>query len=279
MPDIKISTLFNGSSNAVKSVFGFSETWYTDRPADQAVQIYKTTIAQKRIALLPEDVSIYGYRVQPATAGARSYTVLEKDDLEGPAANGGANVPQDAALCRVFGTVDGVVKRFWVHCLPDSFINTGGFDAALGVEELLRAYITSVIAAGFKIRFQDTTAPSSDILSVAADGTCVLVNPLAGAVVGAKISILHARDRYGRGVRGIFRVSNVGYIDTSHFTIYHWPGAEIFNSGKARLVSYRTCPCNPLPRKGGIPDPIIRPGVRKCGRPFGQLRGRVSARR
>lgn len=279
MPTIKLTTCFNGSSNDGGIVFGFSETWYTDQAADAAVAAYKGLCLPRRLALLPEDVSVYGYRVQPATVKARSYTIRDKDGSAGPAANGGCNVPQDAALCRVFGALDGIVKNFWVHCLPDSFIETAGFVANAEVEALLRSFIGSVIQAGFKIRYQVPNAPAADILDVTAGGLVTLAAPVAGAVIGAKITVLHTRDRFGRAVRGTYKISNLGYTNTQVFTLMKWPGAEVVNSGTARLVQYDFTAIAPLPRKGAGPDPVIRPGVRKCGRPFGQLRGRVANRR
>jgi hypothetical protein len=273
---LKCSWLWNGTAKAGNLSFGFSESWYTnDAPAVLLPKMEQS--ARFRVPMLARGTILYGYRIADTAPGSRAYTVFPSGGIGAQRGAGTPNVPQDAALCQCYGTVPGTVKRFWIHCLPDDFVKDGDFDPGSGVPGDARAYINNLATAGFLFRYTLPTSPIAKIQSIDNTGVVVLQAPLVGAALNSIVQLYHVRGVDGRGKRGKFTIS--AFVDNQHFTLGHWPGDVVGASGSLRLTTYGFTSIQQVPPLGLQSDPTIKPGTRKCGRPFGQLRGRAVARR
>lgn len=275
---LKFTVLFNGATKFGDIVYGFSETYYTNDNADVAVTKYRANCAGIRAQLLPQGTKVYGYRVVDDSPNARAFTVIETTLLQGGRGVGGPNVPQDGALCRVFGQQPNILKRFWIHCLPDSYV-LEGTDFPPFVVALIRDYINACGTAGANIKFQSRIAPTAKINHISDIGLVNLNEPLVGAAPGVTVSVLKCRDINGKAVRGSFRISQNGFLNTQQFELLAWTGQTVNVSGVLRAQVFQYTPYKPIPDQGIYRDPTIRAGARKCGRPFGQLAGRVKRSR
>lgn len=273
---LKATWLWNGASNGGKSVYGFSESWYTDLAPDLLFPVM-LNVARSRARFMARGTYLYGYRVADTAPNSRAFTQIERDTVSIGRTNGYPNVPQDAVLCAVNGTVAGTRKRFWFHNLPDDAVEDSGLVAASDIESKARDTINLLQQNGFKFRYAVQTAPTGRILSIDANGNVLTAEPIAGIAIRNVVQLLKVRGTDGRGKRGKFYVDAV--TSDFSFRLAHWPGDVVAASGKIRLVQYLYTSLVQIPATGLTSDPTIRPGVRKCGRPFGQLRGRAVARR
>lgn len=272
----KATWLYNGVARGGALSYGFSETWYSD-DAPAVLLPKMEDFAELRMIIMARGCGLYGSRVADTAPGSRAYTQRPTAPIQAAARMGQPNVPQDAVLCQCFGTANGTVKRFWFHNVPDNVVDDADFVADKGIPEKCRNLINALARMGFKFRYQLQDTASAEIESIAANGDVVLVGNLAGAAQGSLVQLFHVRGTDGRGKRGKYRIQT--FTDGRHFKLAHWPGDEVANSGKLRIVTYAYTAIQQIPNAGIGSDPTIRPGVRKCGRPFGQLRGRAVARR
>ncbi len=272
---LKATWLWNGSVPSGRTMFGFSETWYTD-DSPSGLLPKMEAFAADRVSILARGVSLYGYRIQDVAPGSRAYTVKPNREIQGRRAQEYPNVPQDAALCKCYGTVAGTLKRFWFHVLPDDMVASGDFNPTSNVEGGARGLINSLAAKGFKFRYINQAAATANVVSIDAAGNVVTNQAVTGVAVNSVVQLLKVKGVDGRAKRGFFTVDTV--TDTSHFKLRAWDGGVVGVSGKIRIVQYAFTSIELVPDQGFNSDPTIRPGVRKCGRPFGQLRGRVTAR-
>jgi len=273
---LKATWLWNGFNKQQNLFWGFSETWYTD-DSPAALQPKMDALAAIRTQLRGTTCVYYGARMADTAPNSRAFTIRSDGTIKASTRNGGVNVAPDAALCLCFGTVAGTSKRFWLHALPDGFIDEGNFDPGSNVPTKAALWINTLAAQGFKFRFIDPTAPTGQVLSIDSFGNVVLIQPIAGVAPNSLVQLLKVRGVDGRGKRGKFYVDTV--TDASHFKLAHWPGDVVAQSGKIRIVRFNFTSIAPVPAAGPLADPTIRAGVRKVGRPFGQLRGRAVARR
>lgn len=276
MATLKATWLWNGVARGQALSYGFSETWYSDDAP--AVLIPKMEqFARIRCQFLARNCTYYGSRVADVAPGSRAYTQRPTAKISSAVRAGFPNVPQDAALCQCLGTAQGTIKRFWFHNLPDTFVEDADFAPGQDMEGLAREAINFLSAQGFKFRYQKQNTASAFIESIDAAGNVVTVGELAGVDQGSLVQLYHVRGVDGRGKRGKYRVQTK--TDGRHFKLAHWPGDIVALSGKIRIVEYDFTGITLVPAMGVASDPTIRPGVRKCGRPFGALRGRAVARR
>lgn len=271
---LKATWLWNGTARDGRIMFGFSESWYTDDAPSVALP-KMIALAEIRAPLIATGTLLYGLRVQDTAPGSRAYTQSPPTTIEGAGRARYPNVPQDAALCQCFGTDAGTIKRFWLHDLPDQAVHNGDF-ADQNTLRLARAWINGLAAQGFKFRYLNKNAGDAAVQSIDANGNVTLLADLAGLAIGTVVQLLRVRDTNGKGVRGNFAIK--AYTDARHFQLDHWKGQTVGMSGKVRKIAYLFTSLQALPADGIGSDPTIRPGVRKCGRPFGQLRGRVAKR-
>lgn len=273
---LKATWLYNGITGGGRITYGFSETWYTDDAPAQLITKMEI-IARMRMDLMASGCHLHGFRIADTAPGSRAYTVKPATLIRSNLRAGQPNIPQDAALCQCLGNVAGTVKRFFFHNLPDTFVSDTEFDPAKGVPEMCRDVINRLSTDGFKFRYQVQNTNSAEIESINANGDVVTVGNLNGAAQGSLLQLYHVRGTDGRGKRGKYRIQT--FTDARHFRLLNWPGDIVANSGRVRLVEYGFTNITQVPAQGIQSDPTIRPGARKCGRPFGQLRGRAVARR
>lgn len=266
MPANKATWLFNGGfSGNTDRVWGFSETWYSQQSGDNLVN-QMNAVTDKRALIMAKDTSIVGYRIGQSVG--RSFVV--RKSRQAPITNESSNVPVDAALCQV--KVDGAsaIKRFFVHDLPDDFVE--GDHIGFNFQQPILDYVSQLCFQGFQVRYQNPAADKASILSIDATGVVTTVQPFAVAV-GDQVQFLAVRDTNGRAIRGKFYVSVASVGNT--FTVKHWGGQTVGARGSVRKVDFRFG--NALFM--GPDQTIIGAASRKVGRPFFQQRGRVPARR
>jgi hypothetical protein len=261
---VKCTWLFNGVARDKKRVWGFSETWYSGLSA-AAVLTPMNRVSNERRQLLAQETSIIGYRIQEL--GGRAFVV--KTNFTAPRGNGFGNLPVDSVLCQV-GIQNTIgVKRFFLHDLPDDWIDDNDLDPAkrLDVFAVINAYTFN----GFQVRALNPAALNAPVLSIDTLGN-VVTTAAMGIGVNTYVSFLRCRDINNRPVRGQFVVDQ--FTDTTHFRLAHWTGQVVPRSGRVRASTYQFAGAVDLGEAG-----IIRAASRKVGRPFFQKRGRVSNRR
>jgi len=273
---LKASWLWNGTAKGGQISFGFSENWYTD-DAPAILLPKMEAIARQRSSFMARNTEVYGYRIADVSPGSRAYTQRPTGRIGAQRGVGLPNVPNDAALCQCFGSVAGTVKRFWLHNLPDGYVEDSDWNAADNVPLKARTFINLMSEHGFKFRYQVQNTAIADIQSIDALGNVTTVQALAGVDQGSYVQLYHVRGTDGRGKRGKYRVDTMTTGRT--FKLAHWPGDVVALSGKIRIVTYAFTGITAVPADGIGSDPTLRPGTRKVGRPFGQLRGRAVARR
>lgn len=261
----KATWLFNGRSgvDVDSSVFGWSESWYTGR-AGADLEAAMDAISLVRAAILASGSFIVGYRI--STGPGQAYVI--RKSFKPPFANDGCNLPVDSALCQVNIVGSNNLKRFWLHNLPDSWIN----QATIAPDRIpfVRLTVKAYCDAGFGVRIQNQANAQIGVLSI--DNTGLVTTIAAhGLAVGNECSFLRCSDINGRTIRGQWIVTTVPSATT--FTVAHWPNLTVARSGKVRLTSF-------LYNNAVYPGDrsVIRGGSRKVGRPFFQSRGRAAAR-
>ena len=273
---VKASWLFNGTNTNGQLVWGFSESWYSNNSGDQLIAQMRT-LARTRIQFCASGTVLYGYRIgQPS---GKSITVREFSSIRAPRNNDAANVPQDAALCVCRGAAATAPKKeFWMHCLPDDYVNDGAFANVNFMGQSAAAWVQGLLDAGFQFRYSQYGTPAR-IASISDAGAVVLSDNLVLAA-GTNVKLIRVRDVNARGVKGIYTIAATPAPTATTFTLLNWPGKTVGVSGKIATITYGYSNIvAPDPKPGTVASVLVRPGVRKCGRPFGQLVGRVSARR
>lgn len=272
---VKCSWLWNGSANGGQLTFGFSEQWYSNNSGDSLIDQMRA-LAIVRVNSMAAGTVLFGYRIgQP---NGKSITVRENASIRAPRGNDNPNVPQDAALCQVRGTAAGnPTKKFWLHNLPDDFVSNAKFENPNNMGTLATNWVQGLIDSSFLFRYIILGTPAR-IASITDTGVVTLSDNLVVAA-GTNVKLVRVRDVNGKGVKGIFRIAAAPAPTLTTFTLLGWKGQEVGVSGNMAVVTYGyTSMQVPNPRPGKIASVILRPGTRKCGRPFGQLAGRVSAR-
>lgn len=268
---LKATWLFNGFSESSGISWGYSESWYSNLEGAQ-LEAAMDTISALRVAMLPTDASIVGYRIgQP---NGRSYVLrkIYKSPNEDPSTS---NVQVDSALCAM--SVNGVptIKKFWIHDLPDNSVT--GVSVSRNMGRKITAFCQGIQAQNFLCRYIVANAPKAQILQITALGLVTTIDAIAVGV-GNLVQFLNCKDNNGKTIRGKYVVTAVA--DNKNFTIAHWPGNVVARSGTARVQQFGFAPCSVLrPAPHGESGSVIKAGSRKVGRPFFQSRGRVSNRR
>jgi hypothetical protein len=266
--------LFSGANAAGTISYGFSESWYSTD--DQATALRKMqVVAQARAMLLPTGCAIVGYRVQ--IAGGRAITARENLRFQGGQVfnSSGTNIPTDAALCQALGSVAGTRKMFWIHALPDASVDDAGFTGLPPVPGIAQGFLSKLAQNGFQFQYVNQTLIEQPIQTIDATGK-VTLNGAIQVIAGNTVQLVHARDINGKAVKGKFVIGEL--TDAAHFTLLNWPGNVIAGVGKMRPFQLLYTPIQDPAARGAEYQVTVRPGERKVGRPFFQLRGRVSAR-
>lgn len=264
MPN-KATWLFNGSSVASGKSFGFSETWYTSRTGNDLLAAMDA-VSVGRANLLAAGCAIVGYRI--GVDNGRSFVV--RRSFVAPGGNGNGNIPVDAALVQVGSAGSPNLKRFFLHNLPDSWINDGAVLPffKIAIRDVVKEYCDQL----FAVRNLVPTAPTAPILSIDAAGNVVTTANIA-LVANQLVQFLNCRDVNNRVVRGQYIVDTV--TDATHFHIAHWTGQVVGRRGRVRLSQFQFGTGIYL----GDDRTVIGAASRKVGRPFFQSRGRAPIRR
>lgn len=272
---VKASWLWNGSANNGNLVFGFSESWYSNGSGDTLIAQMRA-LAVTRSASLAKGSTLFGYRIgQP---GGKSITVRENAAIAAPRGNDFPNVPQDAALCQVRGTAAGnPSKKYWLHNLPDDAVSNAKFANPNEIGLLAARWVQTLIDSSFLFRYLLLGTPAR-VAKIDTGGVVTLSDNLVVAP-GTNVKLIRVRDTNGRGVKGIYRVAATPAPTLTSFTLLDWQGQTVGVSGNMAVATYAYSSMQvPEAGPGKIQSVVVRPGTRKCGRPFGQLAGRVSAR-
>lgn len=262
---LKCTWLFNGeiSQGSDSLPYGFSESWYTQKAEGDALDSMDR-VSDLRRGILARGCSIVGHRITDGAGASR----LERVGYAAPGNNDWPNLPVDAALCQVRIAGAATIKKFWLHNLPDDWVNKGH---VVGAEKAkIRRVIESYVDTSFQARYQVLNAASAEIMSIS-DAGLVTTRAPHTFIAGNEVTLLRCRDINGRTKRGKFIVG-AGPTATT-FTLTHWAGFEVARSGKIRLVTYGYGNATSMQLEG-----LIRGGARKVGRPFYMLRGRAPAR-
>jgi len=262
----KCTWLFNGGSfDGAGRVYGFSETWYSNLTGVDLVAAMDLVSAKRRL-ILAKGTTIVGYRIGLDTG--RAFVI--RKGLPAPSDNFTGNLPVDSALCEVGIQGKSSTKRFFIHDLPDNFVQDGEIVPiwANDIDAAVHAYVQF----GFLVRAQNPASSVSPILSIDALGNVVTTLAFPVAING-RVQFLNCRDINNRAIRGQYIVDAIP-TDATHFHVAHWGGTVVGASGKVRLTQFVFR--NAVELEGRS---IIGAASRKVGRPFFQSRGRVPVRR
>jgi hypothetical protein len=273
---LKCTWCWNGSAADGDVSYGFSETWYTADAPDVVVPKMEA-VARLRVKIMASGAVLHGMRIGDVAPNSRAFTVAPSTPIRAPAGNGTPNIPQDAALCVCYGAVANTVKRFFFHNLADSDVINAAFNPADAIESQCTDIVKLLANSQFQFRYLPQNLPTAPIGTISAAGAVNLRTPLVGSLAGAIVQLYHVKGVDGRGKRGKFLID--AWQDTSNFHLFGWAGGQVVLSGSLRLVSYSFTNIRVPPRTGIGSVVALRPGARKCGRPFGMQRGRAVARR
>lgn len=272
---VKASWLWNGSTRGGRTVFGFSESWYSDLAPADLIPAMKE-VAKARVAGLGSNIALFGYRISDTAPNSRAYVVQEPTDIQSATDADALNVPNDAALCMIKGSAPGTVKRYWMHAVDDQYIAAGDFVGAT-FQRIAARFVNALAGYAFKFRYKDTSQVPQNVGSIDATGNVVMLANVAGVAKNTLVQLLRVKNTSGRAVTGIYKVS--AFTDASHFQLANWNGSVVAASGQIRFLQYlyTVVPSVPITHSA-FTNVTVRPGTRKVGRPFGQLVGRRPAR-
>lgn len=281
MAMLRISYMFNYSTSSTRRGAGWSESWYypSSLPLAGPIRALLGNMAVRRSAMLPQAVSIVGYRAtevddtvgSPGTA-LRSITVsLNIPGTIVPAhGNAAQDICQQAVLCQVLGTGTKNVRNFDMRgMIDDWFIGCDfTFDAAFTVP--FNAYMSALQAAGFCFRGINLASPLVGIQSIDNTGLITTLAPMTWAA-GSIVNMFRVRDTNDKPVKGSFVLK--APVTATTATLLNWKGQTVGQNGKVRVKSYT------YPQIQNFSWNIQRGTVRKTGRPFGLFLGRRLVRR
>lgn len=279
MPIYKCSALINYAS-AVSTpnspshrTGGWSESVYlTAADLNTAIVVFQQGNAANpvpwcftRAALLPIGSAIVGQRYQqisplgPSQSNAQIF----------PAASGlEADTPQNALTIRIPGIGVNNISRRYLRALPDPCITEGEYTPPATFQFAMIAWLTSM--NGYQFVGRDLSQPKQAVLSQVV-GLFTLKQALVGINVGTNVRVLKTKEASGRLRGGVFNVVSVAGASPA-FTVFGWPyGNTVGGNVRVDATVY--------PAYNIGQTTIGRIVVKKVGRPFGQYRGRRSARR
>jgi len=274
MPVFKATMLITLNTNQTGAslntrVGGWSESWYTDRTGPDLLPRDFNRLGRLRAALLPNGARIIGQRYQQVDPKGSSST----GSIVFPGTAGIAcDIPAMSLFYRARG--QGVLNQrpLYIRGIPDARVVEGEYSPSNTYTQALTAFFNGLALWRFRAR------------SLVADATPFLTIQQSAPTVGTYITTIAntwAVDNIvqisgvlvnGRKVEGQFRVSAVSTPQTGTFE--NWTagngtgGKGFFKSTFYPLVE----PTSLDPNSGRIV-------TKKVGRPFGQFRGRASARR
>jgi len=232
-----------------------------------------------RMNMLPKSVVCVGFRVGDVSPGSRA--VVDTDSAGGQGDAGfTVGTANDAFLYGIRGTESNTFKRGFLHTAPDELVASGDFNTFTRCNFLARSWLNALASEGFLFRYKVTNNANTqgNILYIDETGNVNLETAIVGLTAQSVVQIVRCRDTDGKTIKGNWSLA--AFTNGSTFKLRNWFTGHIVNlSGKVRLISYGYTGIVPLPSGNKPTNPLIRVGDRKVGRPFFQLRGRVTARR
>lgn len=272
---VKTVVRFNGLTSAAPAhailgysgkqhAFGFSEHyWHSTGDVASAKTFFRNSYAPARAAILPANVTIVDALIYGDGAG-RGVPV--------PIGTTGSQANSDqvnvAALCSSRHPSAPHQRRWWVHCLPDIWVQNGELHITVAQSLFFRTYFNVMMGTSWLGLVQNDLR---DIVSVTTNGLVSLpgASPYS---VGQLLRVVRTLDANNRRRGGQKFVGSVGPL-THQFTLNDWTfgattGGQIFR------------PTYTFYSLGDGEGPFVeRSGTKKVGRPFDLYRGRQPARR
>jgi len=272
---IKIVFHFNGVTDAAspwgdigytgdQHAFGFTESYWRDLTnAAAMVRWAKDEFAPARCALLPNQVKLTGATMYTDGGGRGVPVQIGRQGVAGSTDQ--VNI---AALVSTRHSTAPVQRRWWIHCLPDSWVVGGELTLGVFTAQYWRIFF-SAIAQTYWLGINYGNL--SSILTVTDAGLVTLpgASPFA---VGQYLQVNRTLDEEGKKKGGKFFVATVGPLPTQ-FTLANWTfgpttGGQIFS------------PSYSLKNIGANEGPYVeRVGSKRVGRPSNLYRGRQPVRK
>jgi hypothetical protein len=272
---IKVVLQFNGVTDASASMpligftgdahaFGFTESYWRDLTNSAAVVRWlKDEVGPARARLLPSQVKLTS-ALMYTSGGGRG--VVVPIGIQGTA--GSTDQVNIGALASTRHSTAAVQRRWWLHCLPDSWVIGGELSISLFQAQAISMFFSSISQAYW---LGIVRGNLQTMLTVTAAGLVTLAGNSPYAV-GQQLQVNRTLTTDGRRKGGKFIVSAVGPL-ASQFTLGGWEfGAT--TGGQIFQPSYQ------LYNIGANEGPYIeRVGSKRVGRPLNLYRGRQSVRR
>lgn len=244
---------------------GWSESVYSNLATAAEIN-FARRLAQKRAAILPTTVALYGIRLQQVdpVAGAQTIPV----NYTGPTgANYDKDIPQVSLKFRF--QLSGIrnLKPYTLVALPDKQVVEGELqptpDWFLGLANWL-AEINGWFGRG-----RDLSATTYRIKSIDTAGVVTMTDPIPIGPLST-VTILRTVDAFGAQKGGNFSIN--AFTSGISFTLRAWPYG-LTTGGTMRIYSVVSAPI--INAGQAIPTIVVR----KVGRPSGGYRGRRSKRK
>lgn len=245
--------------------FGFTESvWQASNDLALCKTNLRNRLAPARALLLPLQVKLAYATLYTATSGRGIDFQL---GFNGPSANAGINTANDAMLCETRKATAAVQRKWWVHCLPDGWLQFGELRLTPAQIGLVRAYFDALNDWSWLglIRNDLQTVKTIDETGLV---TLAVNQPFA---VGQFVRISRTLNEQGKKKGGNFMVESIGPL-LQQFKLKDWTFGPT-TGGTVFRPSYDFMDI------GADEGPYVnRGGTRRVGRPFEQYRGRQSAR-
>ncbi len=263
---LEINVGTTGIDNAGVRVGGFSESYYSDKAADDpTIETDARNLAIIRAKLLPIGAKIVGQRIQQVDPVGPSISLAAVS----PGASGLAtDLPQMALLFHMRST-DGTNNRLvTLRGLPDSLVVTGEYRPQANYTQAIRDYFNE-ISNFWLMKGRVRTNPQIKVSSVTVGGLVTLQGD-HGLEIADQVIFLRTRNSENELVKGVFYVEDVPSANT--FLIANWANEGFGAITKGKVRKHEEDYFSLRIRDDELAQP--RAIVREVGRPFGQFSGR-----
>lgn len=271
----KVIVRFNGITSAApphlsigyigsEHAFGFSETFWMNPGVAANVKTYiQTFFAPRRAGILPSNVKILDALMYTSGGGRGTPVPIGMSGIQ-PVSDQ-VNV---AALVSTRHTTAPAQRRWWVHCLPDVFVQSGELYLTVAQAGQFQSYLTAMNGTQWLGLVQNSL---QSVITISTNGLVTLpgVSPFS---VGQLLRVTRTLDASKRRVGAQKFVASIGPL-SNQFTLADWTlGATTGGSIFRPTYDFYTI-------GEGDGAHIERAGTKRVGRPFDLYRGRQPARR
>lgn len=258
-------------STAAAHSGGWSESFWSDKNIANAGGYFNYWV-DRRIALLPKECSVVGYRVEQFDIAGNKLIPLGASSrrLVLPGGyNGHVDMPQNAL--QISGSSGGGANtsRFSLRGMPDEIIVRGEYAPDPAFLTAMRSYINDIPTQGFGFVGRDRSLPVGKVNRTdGGTGVVTLSANIGGVANQSYLRFLKARDDSGRAIKGSFLITAIA---GNLYTLQNMTQTMTKPNGLARVDVMQFFSF------GGLT--VARAIVRKIGRPFESYRGRASRKR